>query len=229
MEAPWWHATILINNVEERARPVPELKIEYMPVDQIVEAEQNPKLHDDRLIGDSIDRFGLFDSMIRDDRTGRLVAGHGRLHNLQDRMARGEAPPDGILVDEQGRWLAPVQTGWSSLSDAAAKAVLVIDNHHPGVAGWDYQGLNDLLADVPADLRDIVAFNQDDLDDLLKANTPPDLDDLADELGDPDPSDTWPIIRFAVPPNIRAAWQSYLDACGLDEHEAFGRLLERGE
>lgn len=207
---------------------MPELKIEYVPVDEIAEAEFNPKLHDDQLIGSSIDRFGLFDSMIRDGRTGRLVAGHGRLHNLRDRKTKGEAPPDGVLVDEQGRWLAPVQVGWSSRSDDEAKAVLVIDNHHPGVAGWDYAGLSQLLADVPGDLRDIVAFDQDALDDLLKANTPPDLDDLADELGDPDPADTWPIIRFAAPPNVRAAWQSYLDASGLEEHEAFGRLLDRG-
>jgi hypothetical protein len=205
---------------------MPELKIEYVPVSEIVEAEFNPKLHDDRRIGTSIDEFGLFDSMIRDDRTGRLVAGHGRLHNLRDRLDKGETPPDGILVDAEGRWLAPVQVGWSSRSDAQAKAVLVIDNHHPSVAGWDHVGLSKLLEDVPDDLRDIVAFDQDALDDLIRANTPPSLDDLADELGDPDPSDTWPIIRFAVPPEVRAAWQSYLEASGLDEHEAFGRLLE---
>jgi hypothetical protein len=206
---------------------MPELKIAYLPLDEIVEAERNPKLHDDDRLGSSIDQFGLFNAMIRDERTGRLVAGHGRLHNLQARQAKGETPPDGVVTDDDGQWLAPVQVGWASRSDAEAAAVLVIDNHHPSLAGWDYQGLNELLADVPGDLRDIVAFDQDALDDLLAANTPADLDDLADSLGTPQPQDTWPIIRFAAPPSTRAAWQQHLDTCGLDDHEALLALLER--
>lgn len=202
-------------------------QINYVPLRQLLPARANPKRHDLDAITGSIDKFGFVEPVLRDGRTGRLISGHGREEALSAMRDRGDTPPEGVRLADDGDWLIPVIDGWTSRSDAEADAYLVIANHHPTLAGWDHQALSDLLAGVDDDLRDVVRFDQSDLDDLVRANTAPDLDDLADELGDPDPKDTWPLIRFPAPPVTRAAWQSHVDACGAPEHEALAALLDK--
>jgi len=55
--------------------------IDYQPISDVKGAERNPKQHSPEL-GSAIDRFGFADGVILDERTGRLVAGHGRLERL---------------------------------------------------------------------------------------------------------------------------------------------------
>jgi ParB-like chromosome segregation protein Spo0J len=57
--------------------------IDYVPLDEIAEAHRNPKLHDRRGIRASVTRFGFVEPITIDERTGRLVAGHGRLEQLR--------------------------------------------------------------------------------------------------------------------------------------------------
>jgi hypothetical protein len=102
-------------------------RVEYLAVDEILPAERNPKLHAARDIDASITRFGFVEPIVMDERTGRLVAGHGRLEDLLTKQQGGGAPPDGIVVDEQGRWRVPVVRGWSSADDAEAAVRLVSD------------------------------------------------------------------------------------------------------
>jgi len=47
--------------------------IKYVPLDEIVEADVNPKLHDLDAIDRSIDRLGFGEPPLLDMRTGRLV------------------------------------------------------------------------------------------------------------------------------------------------------------
>lgn len=145
-------------------------RIDYVRLDEIREAEINPKEHDRSSIAASIDRFGFVTPGLRDERTGRLIAGHGRTMVLRDKQAAGEAPPDGVRVDESGEWLVPVIVGWSSRNEAEAAAYLIIDNHHPTLGGWDNAGLADLLRTIEeadADLLDVVGVDLADLDALL--------------------------------------------------------------
>lgn len=139
--------------------------IEYRPLDAIIPAARNAKRHDP-LIGDAIERLGFLDPMIEDGRTGRLIAGHGRLEQLKAQKAAGLEPPDGIQVRD-GKWWAPVTVGWASENDRQAEdanitlnrlterggwddsvlAAMLADQHDPGLLGWDADELAALLAE----------------------------------------------------------------------------------
>lgn len=204
-------------------------RVEYLPLDDLTGAEHNPKQHDLAAVRGAIERFGYASPALRDERTGRLVVGHGRTEALRTMRDEGHNPPAGVQADDAGRWLVPVVCGWASRSDAEAAAYLVVDNHHPTLGGWDYPGLAELLESVRADdpgLLDVVAFDMDSLGDLVKASQPPDLDELAGQVGEPDPSDTWPIVRIKAPPHVAAAWRQHLDTHQGEEAAAFAALLE---
>jgi DNA modification methylase len=117
--------------------------IDYMPLVDVEGATRNPKKHAAG-IADAIGRFGYADGVILDERTGRLVAGHGRVETLRAMEAAGETPPDGVEVSKAG-WLLPVQRGWSSRSDKEAEAFLVAHNRLTEEGGWDDVELLDLL------------------------------------------------------------------------------------
>lgn len=146
-----------------KTKPAAARWSEYLPLGSIKGAERNPKKHTPDL-GGSIGRFGYADGVILDERTGRLVAGHGRTEQLLAMKAAGEAPPDGIEVlgDE---WLIPVQRGWSSRSDSEAEAFLVAHNQLGTAGGWDEDELAKLLADLED--RTGLGFDEAELDDLL--------------------------------------------------------------
>ncbi len=204
-------------------------RIEYIPLDQIVPAERNPKKHRTGLLTRSIDRFGFANPALRDERTGRLVVGHGRTQALAQMYADGQSPPEGVQVDGEGRWLIPVVCGWSSRSDAEAAAYLVTDNRHSEIGGWDHPELAQLLMSIDEtdpDLAALTGWEPDELADLLKATEPPDLDKLADEVGEPGEGDMWPTIKIRVPQHVAAAWNSHLSAHDKNDVRAFAALLE---
>lgn len=121
----------------------------YVRLDDVRPADRNPKTHDHATLRSSFDRFGFVEPMIRDDRTGRLVAGHGRLDELRMARARdSEAPPSGVTLDDEGGWLVPVLTGWASDSDEQAQAYVVASNRLVELGGWDESILTDVLLDL---------------------------------------------------------------------------------
>src|SRR5688572_25262262 len=97
-------------------------RIEYMRLDVLEGAVMNPKRH--ASLAASFTRFGFADALILDERTGRLVAGHGRRDQLRELHAAGSPAPEGVRTDSEGAWLIPVQRGWSSISDGDAEAFL---------------------------------------------------------------------------------------------------------
>ena len=111
--------------------------IEYVPLGDIQFAQRNPKGHDIDGIGGAIDLHGMGELPLIDERTGALVAGHGRIIALRDRQAQGGSPPDGLEIDGEGRWLAPVIRGWRSSSDAAAESYLIGSNQWVMAGGWE--------------------------------------------------------------------------------------------
>ena len=123
-------------------------RVVYTPLDEILRAFRNPKMHDKDMIAGSVSRFGIVELPTVDGRTGRLVAGHGRLDDWTERRAAGEIAPEGVEVDDNGRWLVPVVHGWSSRSDADAEAYVVLSNQTTIAGGWDNANLAQLLADL---------------------------------------------------------------------------------
>jgi len=163
---------------------MPRREIEYVPIDQLIGAPSNPKQHRVDLVQRSISRFGYVAPAIVDERTGRLVVGHGRTEALIASRDQGDTPPEGVNLAEDGTWLVPVLRGWSSRSDAEAAAYLVTDNHHTELGGWDNEALAKLLDEIgDPDLVDITGWDLEELAGLLD-NGEEDMPDEGDAGSD---------------------------------------------
>ena len=150
-------------------------KIEYLPLDDIAPAAENPKGHDDAGIDDSIDRHGYIDAGVLDGRTGRLLGGHGRLASLRRARDAGDPAPDGLIV-RGGVWLIPVQTGWASKDDEEAEAAALALNQLTVAGGFLEDPLAAMLQRLDSS-RGLAGtgFRPDDLAALLERTRVPDF------------------------------------------------------
>lgn len=139
-------------------------RVEYVALDEIRAADVNPKQHDIGEICASIIRQGFVEPPVVDERTGKLVAGHGRLEALAAMQKQGTAAPAGIQV-LQGRWFAPVVRGWASKDEAAARAYLVSSNRLVELGGWHDEALTRLLAEMAKESPDALVGTGFDVDD----------------------------------------------------------------
>lgn len=164
--------------------------VTFLPLQEIKPDPRNPKSHHLETIDQSIGRFGMVDGIVRDDRTGYIISGHGRRKALEAMHERGETPPEGVKVSPTGEWLIPVLTGWASRTDSEAAAALIAMNRTTELGGW----VDDELLAMLDDLSEIedgfvgVGFNDGDIEDLRNhlsdldsMATGPDLDAHADE------------------------------------------------
>lgn len=152
-----------------KASNLQERRIEWVPLGEVQSAPTNPKEHDIGEICMSIGRRGFVELPAIDERTGRLVAGHGRIEALI-KMQADKAPLPGGLKADGGKWLVPVVRGWASKNDADAAAYLVASNRLVELGGWNEAELADLLASVAAD-GDLIGtgYDGESLDELLKS------------------------------------------------------------
>lgn len=192
----------------------------YMPLDEVLKAPRNPKNHNAQVIAASMVRFGVVELPALDERTGRLVAGHGRLEDWQARRSLDEPPPEGVITDTEGNWLVPVSRGWSSRDDSEAEAYLITSNNSVILGGWNEQELNTVLADLARDdfgLAQVTGYGASELEALMDAGlvTDPHLDPglstdtFADAGAHPDAID-----RTRLP---------FYDPDGVVEHDAVPR------
>jgi hypothetical protein len=141
-----------------------------MRITGLVPALRNPRKHELDELRRSVERFGFTTPCIIDERTGRLVAGHGRVQLLQIEMEAGSQRPEGVQQDADGEWMVPVLRGWRSRDDAEADAYLVSDNRQGELGGWDEPELAALLASLAEQDEDALVgtgYDSDDLADLL--------------------------------------------------------------
>ena len=131
-----------------------DLKITYLPIEQLIPYENNARTHSEQQIKQivkSIKQFN-FTNPILIDEEGYIIAGHGRLEAaLQLKLT---SVPTIMLT---------------GLSAAQRKAYVIADNKLALNAGWDFEmlaaeidGLNDLGFDL-----DLLGFSQDELNDLI--------------------------------------------------------------
>lgn len=144
------------------------ITLEYVALKDIQRWPTNPKRHDEKSLGDSFDRFGYTQPMLRDETTGKLVAGHGRLEKLQALKAQGGKPPGRIIAAPDGEWLVPVLRGIAFANEAEAEAYLLADNRISEIGGWDEAALSATLARVQATAKGFTGsgYNAADLTDV---------------------------------------------------------------
>lgn len=153
--------------LQRRHEIVVPMKIELIELGEFRPAESNPKDHDIGALTQSLARFGAVETPVVDGRTGRLVAGHGRIEALIAMRAAGNDAPAGIAVSGK-EWRVPTLTGWASRTDAEAKAYLLASNRTTELGGWDKAPLESMLVELAAS-GDLVGtgWDADDVDSLI--------------------------------------------------------------
>lgn len=150
--------------------PSPPRWTEYQAVADLVPAVRNAKDHDQAALGASVREFGFIEPVVLDERTGRLLAGHGRVEHLTELQAAGAEPPDGVVVGEDGRWQWLVVRGIASRDDAHADAMAIALNRVGERGGWRADVLTDVLDGLfGSDLAAATGWTADELDDLIAA------------------------------------------------------------
>ncbi len=166
-------------------------EIIFSKLDSIICDERNSKDHDVGEISKSVSRFGFVEPLIIDERTGKLVAGHGRLKTLRALEQKGAPPPPGIkLID--GRFAAPTVRGWKSKNDTEAQAYLLASNRLVEVGGWIDSSLLEQLKELHAnDALSGTGFDPDDIDRLLADIGAPELPDDINEVPEVSDKAVW--------------------------------------
>ena len=154
--------------------------LNHQRVDALTPCARNPRTHSRkqiRQIADSIERFG-FTNPVLIDRTGGIVAGHGRIEAAK--LLGIEKVPTIRLED---------------LTEAEIRAYVIADNKLAENAGWDrellaieFQGLIELDIDVT-----ITGFEMPEIDILIGELDADEEDDPADEA--PEIADGPPVTR----------------------------------
>lgn len=145
-----------------------EVLVEYIPLSDIVEADNNPKDHDIGQIYQSIKRFGFTQPIMMNEKTGKLLAGHGRLQTLQTMKDAGEKVPNRIK-EKDGDWLVPVLKGISFEDDMEAQAYLIADNRLTELGGWNTGDLVESLQEMIENGLDLdgIGYDFEDLENLV--------------------------------------------------------------
>lgn len=121
-------------------RPVPAvpakfkgLVVELVPIDSLVEDDENTRKHNKRnlsAIKGSLETFGQVEPLVVQKRTRKVIGGNGRLSVLKE------------LGYEQ------VAVSIQDLTDEQAKALSVALNRTGDLAGWDEGALTTVLAEL---------------------------------------------------------------------------------
>lgn len=202
--------------------------LELVTLDELEKrhALRNPRKHDRQGLRASISRHGFVEVPTIDERTGRLVAGHGRLSDIADRRDAGEDPPDGVELADDGTWLVPVLRGWASNSNADAEAYVVTSNR-VGEGRWDDDMLATMLSDYRSDPEWLIGtgFGEDDVDKLLGKGQEEELEavEFLARRGEPDDDERIELIfsvRSGDRPVILAALDKLRNDRGLVDHSA---------
>ena len=178
-----------------------QARLELMALGKIRAAKRNPKQHDLEGIELSIRRFGFCDFPTINEKTKRLVEGHGRLITLKTIKRDGPKPeldaswpPQNVVI--KGRmWSIPIVRGMSWATDAEASAYLAAHNQLNMNAGWDDKELAALLTDVQSTPHQLTGLG---FDDDFVAGLMASVDEGAGDVTPPSgPSDPGEAMKFA--------------------------------
>ena len=207
-------------------------RLEYVALAELLPADRNAKDHDQEALASSVGAFGFVEPVVLDERTGQLLAGHGRTEYLVQLEGEGKPPPEGVVVAEDGTWLAPVVRGVESKDDDHATAMGIALNRVGERGGWHMDQLAEQLDQLRLDddLFAATGFDLDHLEDMLAlTGGAPSLDDLEDKYGEPDPKQLWPVLRFKVAPEVRDRYLRTVEGIEGGDDVLFAQLLDWAE
>lgn len=172
-----------------------------VPLGELTPFPGNARRGDVSLIAESIERNGQYRSLVvRQACDGAMVVLAGN-HTLQalSRLGRAQARCEIIECD-----------------DATATRINLVDNKAADVGDYDREALAALLTTLEDDLTGTgYAVSEAELFTALPQvpEAPPSLDALAEQYGEPQETDLWPVIRVRVPPNVRDDFHDLTKDC----------------
>ena len=106
------------------------INVEYQNLDDIVEADSNPKDHDLGVLYQSMKRFGFTEPIMMNEHRGKLLAGNGDFKFKNDESGRGgrNLYVQTDTEDKTQYWYETVITGISIENVGEAQAYLLADN-----------------------------------------------------------------------------------------------------
>jgi len=133
-----------------------KLVIKYLPIDEVIPWDKNPKKHHKEAIIESIKRFNVTKPILIRKGTHTIIAGRGRTEALKE-LGFKEVP----VIELE-------------MSDADAKAYAVIDNQTTIEYGWDDVMLDMVLKDIKIETPDLdlklFGLEQPEPEDIVKLN-----------------------------------------------------------
>jgi len=110
---------------------------------------KNPKMHDDKLIKESIQDLGFVDDIVVDE-NNVILSGHGRLKALKELGTKDGTEIDVIKI-----------SGWTQ---EQKDRYLLLSNKSVEKGGWDFE----MLAQIDKELLKQVGFESQELDKIFK-------------------------------------------------------------
>ena len=200
------------------------IEIEYIDLDDIIEADDNPKDHDIGVIYQSIKRFGFNNPIMLNEATGKLLAGHGRLQTLKMMKDNGEPAPDRINVEKDldddriEFWYVPVLKGVSIDNVAEAQAYLLADNRITELGGWKPMDLMESLTDIIEQTGNLegTGYDLEDVETILgdMESTTFEVDDkqISDVKDETEVTVAVGRYKFKVPANDFYDWEEMVQS-----------------
>ena len=191
------------------AAPAPTLKTTRVALDTLERWPGNARRGVVSQIKESMRINGVFQPLIVQKSTSRIIAGNHRYDAL---VELHEEQPD--------EWGSHVDVVMLDVNDSRALKMNLADNKTSDDATWDTEAVVAQLRAVLDEDGSLLGtgFADDELDDLVALIEADDLDDLADEFGEPDDDDLWPTVSIKMPPDVRDRFIAAIESYDGDTH-----------
>ena len=179
--------------------------IKQVAVADLIHLEGNPRVGDVSAIADSYVRFGQVKPIVA-NKNNEVLAGN---HQLAAARELGWEFIDVVYVD---------------MEPSEAKAFSLADNRTAQLGTYDPTLLLEMLTEI--DLQG-TGYKETDVEDLMRALTPPDLDALAGEIGEPEEVFDEHPLTLTVKRATITRWKSAFVDPSLTDDEKLNRLLDQ--
>lgn len=179
---------------------------------------KNARRGDLDVIASSLRAHGQYKPVVANigTHTGRpneVLAGNHTLMAIRNLIEEGTPGWDGVLVH------------WVDVDEDRATRIVLADNRTAEKGSYDHDLLFDLVDSLGADL-DGTGYTDDDLTMLSElAGGAPDLDALADEVGEPTDADGLHKVKLDLSPLVAERWNEHRSDYS-DDSAAMLALLE---